>query len=184
MANGVAAGGRRTARAGGRPESKTPPQAADGPADNPDQTAVLKQIRELFRVSQRHFQRVESRSGVSGAQLWALAELQRRPGLTISQVAQALSIHLSTSSNLLDKLENQGFVRRERRSKDQRVVKVYLTATGKRMLAKAPESPEGVIPDALSKMSGAALRRLHQDLAVLLDHASGRNGSGAARQLS
>ena len=35
--------------------------------------AVLQQFRELFRVSQQHFQRVESSCGVSGAQLWALS---------------------------------------------------------------------------------------------------------------
>src|ERR1022692_4779029 len=57
---------------------------------------VLQHIRELLRVSQQHFQRIEARCGVSGAQLWALAELQSRPGLKISELATVLSVHLST----------------------------------------------------------------------------------------
>lgn len=146
--------------------------------------AVLQQFRELFRVSQRHFQRIEARCGVSGAQLWALSELDRQPGLTISELARALSIHLSTSSNLLDKLERQGLVRRERRGSDQRVVRVYVTVAGKKLLAKAPKPVEGVIPDALTRMQPLALRRLHRDLTTLLELAAARSARDAMKPLA
>ncbi len=138
--------------------------------------AVLQQFRELFRVSQQHFQRIESSCGISGAQLWALSELMATPGLTVSGLARALSIHLSTSSNLLDKLEAQKLIRRERNDRaDQRVVRVYLTTAGQRMLRKAPRPVEGVIPEALGKMPPAALRSLKRDLGMLLGLASVRN---------
>ena len=146
--------------------------------------AVLKQFRELFRVSQRHFQRLEARCGVSGAQLWALSEVGKRPGSTISELARALSIHLSTSSNLLDKLERQALIRRERRSEDQRIVRVYVTAAGKKLLAKAPKPVEGVIPDALAKMRPPALRRLHRDLEELLELAAARSSRAAMKPLA
>jgi DNA-binding MarR family transcriptional regulator len=146
--------------------------------------AVLHQFREIFRVSQRHFQRIEARCGVSGAQLWALSELAKRPGLTISELAKAMSIHLSTSSNLLDKLENHAFVRRERGTADQRMVFVHLTAKGQKLLAAAPKPLEGVIPDALRRMSPAALRRLHRDLKALLELASLRSARDAMKPLS
>ncbi len=160
----------RRGRAVGSPPKATP-------------TAVLQQFRELFRVSQRHFQRIESRCGVSGAQLWALREIDRRPGLTISELARVLSVHLSTSSNLLDKLQHHGLVRRERRSSDQRLVRVYLTAEGKRLLARAPKPVEGVIPDALGRLPATALRRLHHDLKVLLDVASARSVRASMKPL-
>ncbi len=158
--------------------------ASAAAARGDDPVAVLQQFRQLFRVSQRHFQRIEARCGVSGAQLWALAELDRRPGLTVSEVARVLSVHLSTSSNLLDKLENHGLVRRERRSKDQRIVRVYITASGKRLLGKAPRPAEGVIPGALARMPRAALRRLHADLATLLELASARSARDAMKHLA
>src|SRR5947209_17592441 len=115
-------GDRQTRRSGlkgttGRPPLQQPPSPI----------AVLQQFRELFRVSQAHFQRVEARCGLGGAQLWALSEVARRPGITISEIARALSIHLSTSSNLLDKLETQQLIRRQRQSKDQRLVHVHPT---------------------------------------------------------
>lgn len=129
---------------------------------------VLQHIRELLRVSQQHFQRIEARCGVSGAQLWALAELQARPGLKISELATVLSVHLSTASNLLDRLEAKALVRRQRGTKDQRVVRVFLTPAGQRVLRKAPRPAEGIIPDALHRMPRDALGRLDRDLEKLL----------------
>lgn len=145
---------------------------------------VLRQFRELFRVSQQHFQRIESNCGVSGAQLWALSEVSATPGITVSQLARAMSTHLSTSSNLLDKLEAQRLVRRERANDDQRIVRIHLTSDGLRVLKKAPRPVEGVIPDALARMPEKALRSLQRDLGQLLGYASLRNPAAALKLLA
>jgi DNA-binding MarR family transcriptional regulator len=145
---------------------------------------VLKQFRELFRVSQQHFQRIEERCGVSGAQLWALAELDAKPGLKISELAAILSVHVSTASNLLDKLEARQFIRRERAQHDQRVVRVFVTPDGRACMRRAPQPVQGVIIDALHRMPAPALRRLGRDLEILLALASLRNPRAAHRHLS
>jgi DNA-binding MarR family transcriptional regulator len=171
-----------------RPARRSAAQrAAAAPVRSPDPlpaAAVLRQFRELFRVSQQHFQRIESHCGVSGAQLWALSELSSAPGLSVSQLARRMSIHLSTSSNLLDKLETHGFVRRERGTDDQRIVRVYVTASGQRLLKKAPRPAEGVIPDALAKMPAQALQSLQRDLGLLLDLACVRSPGAALKPLA
>ena len=129
---------------------------------------VLAQFRELFRVSQQHFQRIEERCGVSGAQLWALAEIRARPGLNVSELSRLLSIELPTASNLLARLAGRALVRRERSNPDQRVVRVYLTAEGERLLRRAPKPAQGVIQAALAQLPKAAVTRLQRDLEVLL----------------
>lgn len=146
--------------------------------------SVLQHLRELYRVSQQHFQRIEARCGLSGAQLWALSQLQARPGSTVSELAVALSVHLSTASNLLDRLEDRELVRRHRGPPDQRVVRVLLTAQGKRMLQLAPRPAEGIIQDALQRMSEDALVRLDRDLEALLRHAQVRNQRAAMKHLA
>ena len=166
---------------------KAAKRVAPAPAMSPHAAAamaVLQQFRELFRVSQQHFQRIESNCGVSGAQLWALSELGAMPGLTVSGLARKLSIHLSTSSNLLDKLEAQELIRRERNSADQRVVRVYLTTAGQQLLRKAPKPVEGVIPDALGRMPATALRSLKRDLGILLRFASVRSPEEGMKPLA
>jgi len=146
--------------------------------------AVLRQIRQLVRVTQEHFKRVEARCGVSGVQVWAAAELRRRPGMTISELAHALSVHLSTASNLLDRMQGNALVRRERSKHDQRIVRVFLTASGTRMLRKAPQPLHGVILEALDRMPASGLSRLHRDLGTLLDLARIDDRRAAMRPLS
>jgi DNA-binding MarR family transcriptional regulator len=145
---------------------------------------VLQHIRELLRVSQQHFQRIEARCGVSGALLWAMAELKARPGMKISELATALSVQLSTASNLLDRLEGKALIRRERGTLDQRIVRVYLTPGGQKLLRTAPKPAEGVIPGALHKMPSAALARLDRDLEKLLELAGVRNREAAMKPLA
>lgn len=161
--------------------SRTP--EADGRAPSAA-TSVLQHLRELYRVSQQHFQRIEARCGLSGAQLWALSQLQAHPGSTVSELATALSIHLSTASNLVGRLEDRELVRRHRGPPDQRVVRVLLTAEGKRLLRLAPRPAEGIIHDALARMSNDALVRLDRDLETLLRHAHVRDQRAALKHLT
>jgi DNA-binding MarR family transcriptional regulator len=132
----------------------------------------------------QHFQAVEKACGVSGAQIWAMAALQQTPGMKVSELAQALSIHASTASNLLDKIEKAGLVRRERNSADQRVVKLYLTAAGEAALGKAPQPLTGILTHALDQLPDDALARLNQDLAALLAHMGTVNTQDAQKPLS
>ena len=141
--------------------------------------AVLKQFRELFRVSQQHFQRIEQSCGVSGAQLWALSVLCQRPGQTVSELAGALSVHLSTASNLMVRLEKQGLVRRTKSHIDHRAVCLYATAQGLRCVKRAPKPAAGVIPDALHRMPATSLRALKRDLEKLLRLTGARDRDAA-----
>lgn len=122
--------------------------------------AVLQQFRFIFKSVKKHFQWVEQQTGVSGSQLWALAQISATPGIRVTELARALAIHQSTASNLIDRLTQRSLVRRERTSADQRVVRLYLTKDGQAIVAKAPRPIEGVMPDALMRLPKADLRKL------------------------
>ena len=151
------------------------PRKADtapaSPAAAPDTVtplSVLQRFRVLIRTAQRHSQWVERQSGVTGAQLWALCELAEKPGLRVGEVAKLMALHQSTASNMIDKLESAGLVRKERTAADQRVVRLYLTKAGEGLLESAPSPARGVIPEALRLLSSEELDRLQADLDGLL----------------
>jgi len=125
---------------------------------------TLRKFRVIFGAVRQHFQAVEKACGVSGAQVWVMATLAETPGMRVSQLANALSIHQSTASNLLDKIEKAGLIRRERSSQDQRVVQLYLTEAGQAALERAPKPFTGVLPYALGKLSPEVLNGLSQNL--------------------
>jgi DNA-binding MarR family transcriptional regulator len=126
--------------------------------------SVLGQFRLIFRSAKKHFQWVQDRTGIRGAQLWVLAELQRRPGIRVTELARAMGVHQSTASNLIDPLEKRGLIQRDRSSHDQRVVHLSLTRTGRDTLARAPLPLEGVLPDALKRLGQADLLALQARL--------------------
>lgn len=145
---------------------------------------ALRQFRVIFGAVRQHFKAIEKTCGVSGAQIWAMAALRQTPGMKVSELAQALSIHPSTASNLLDKIEKAGLIRRERNSVDQRVVKLYLTAAGDKALEKAPQPLTGILTHALGQLPDDALTRLNQDLAALIAQMGAINTKDAQKPLS
>ena len=146
--------------------------------------AALGKFRIIFGAIRQHFREVEKACGVSGAQVWVLATLADAPGMRVTELAEALTIHASTASNLLDKIEKAGLVRRERNSQDQRVVRLYLTEQGEKALAAAPQPFTGVLPHALAQLEPDVLARLSHDLDTLIGHMDLTNSKDAKRPLS
>ncbi len=129
---------------------------------------VLRRLRLVFNAVKTHFQQVEKRSGVGGAQLWALSVVRERPGLGVNQLAQALDIHQTTASNLARALVAAGLVVAERKGADRRAVQLRVLPAGLRVLRKAPGPFAGVLPEALARLEPARLQRLDDDLAALI----------------
>ena len=59
-------------------------------ADRAQVLEVLKLFRVLLRSMDNHYRRIEQRSGLGGAQLWALSEVAKPPGLTMGELAGRL----------------------------------------------------------------------------------------------
>src|SRR3954468_13806025 len=129
--------------------------------------AVLMQVRVVVRSMRRHYQSVERAVGVTGAQLWAMAEIDASPRMTVGQLARDLGIHQSTASNIVADLEEAGLVSRERPREDQRVVRLALTAAGRRVMRRAPRPLRGALQEALMSLPPARLAALQRDLAAV-----------------
>lgn len=133
------------------------------------QQTIIKQLRIMFRAVQAHSRSVEKTCGLSSAQLWMLYEVSLSHGIKVSELASILSIHRSTSSNMLDKLEKKNLISRDRSKLDQRSVHIYITEQGKDLLAQAPSPPEGQLSNTLSKLTSEQLTNLETSLQVFID---------------
>jgi len=130
-------------------------------------------VLRLFRVVQANMQSLEKQSGLSGAQLWALWQLSISPGMKVSHLAEALFIHMSTASNLLDKLEKRGYVHRTRSTQDSRVVFLNLTPDGEAVVRKLPGPLQGKLRNALQLMPATQLEELRSGIVALLAQMDG-----------
>lgn len=129
---------------------------------------VLKSLRIIFRSIQAHSRLVQKESGVSSTQLWMLWEIFNTPGMKVTELAGVLSIHQSTCSNILDKLQRKKLIKRDRSGPDQRVVKLYLTEKGTQLLAQAPRPAQGAIAVVLQKLPDEILTNMDESLSSLV----------------
>lgn len=130
--------------------------------------AVVRHIRTVIRAIQAHSAWVERQCGLSAAQLWALWEIHAEPGLRVKDISERLSIRPATASNLLDKIQDKGLIRRDRCGPDQRVVQLFPTEAGEALLAGAPGPAEGALLNAMARMSATDVHALGASLAGLV----------------
>lgn len=124
---------------------------------------VLKKFRIIYGSVRQQFREIEQTCGVTGSQMWILQEVANTPGIGVSELADRLSIHQSTGSQLVEKLVGRGFISKERSKEDQRRVGLRVTKEASRLLKSAPGPAEGILPEALQTLPEASL--------LALDHA-------------
>lgn len=137
-------------------------------ADAASSARVLRQFRQVFNAVKTHFQQVEKKTGVGGAQLWALSIIHSVPGIGVNGLAEAMDVHQSTASNLVRTLAERGYVIATKAAHDRRSVQLNILAPGTQLLKKAPGPFTGVLPVALARLDPTTLARLERDLSELL----------------
>jgi DNA-binding MarR family transcriptional regulator len=143
-------------------------QALARQTGEPPATRVLRRFRLVFNAVKTHFQQVEKKAGIGGAQLWALSVVRANPGIGVNGLARAMDIHQTTASNLVKALVTLGLVEAEKNGPDRRAVQLRVAAAGARVLRKAPGPFAGVLPEALGRLDAKTLEQLDRDLAKLL----------------
>ncbi len=149
-----------------RPTAPTP--AAPAPFDDEAAVRVLRQFRRVFNTVKTHFQQMEKRAGVGGAQVWALSIIRDRPGIGVNDLARALDVRQPTASNLVRTLTEQECIEVRPDERDGRAVMLHLRPAGARVLRRAPGPFTGVLPEALARLDPSTLARLEQDLDALI----------------
>ncbi len=128
------------------PLSRPAPVADDG-------RAVLTAWRRLLQAVRRRERLTERDAGLTGAQLFALSQLEAHPGATIGELATLTVTDASSTSVIVTRLFAKGCIRRERDPVDQRRWRMHLTAEGAARLAKAPDSADQRLAAALAAIT-------------------------------
>ncbi len=125
---------------------------------------LLAQVSQVFRsVSDAFMDRVDMHRGQS----LLLCSLAKADGMTQSEIADRLSVQGATVTNMLQRMEESGLVIRRRDSDDNRLVRVYLTDTGRdkeRAINQQFTNLEEAIFAGISQEDRAVLRRLLQQI--------------------
>ena len=113
--------------------------------------------------------RQQSLAGLSPAQASALGTVSRRDGLTLGELAAAEQVQPPTVTRLVTSLENAGLVARETDGTDRRVVRVTITAEGRRALQRIRTLKNAYLTRRLAALDPAE-QELAEALTSLLEH--------------
>lgn len=105
-----------------------------------DYDDILTAIRRITRAIDLHSKRLVKTSGLTVPQLLVMQSIRRHGKPTIGKIADEVCLSQATVTSILDRLERNELIRRERGSNDKRVVYVCLTFNGQEKLEEAPES--------------------------------------------
>lgn len=94
---------------------------------NNNQNSIGKWVSILYRVSQSYINKELKKYNIGSGQYIFLINLCKKDGISQEQLAYNLNIDKGTTARALTKLEEQGYVRREKDLKDKRANRVYVT---------------------------------------------------------
>ena len=140
-------------------------------------------ISDVARLLRTEFDRRVRRLGITRAQWLVLTRLHRRPGASLSELAEMMEVEKATAGRMIDRLVANGWVERRTARDDRRVKRVYLTDDAervhKRIWRVAEETVDAALAD-LSARESTQLMQLLQRIKTTLVSADGGETTEAA----
>jgi len=141
-----------------------------------DSARILDAIRRLVRHLRLADRAAQSELGISGAQLFVLAELGKTPALSLNEVAALTRTDQSSVSVVVSRLVEAGLVTRERDARDARRLVLNLTPSGRAVLDRAPAVPQEQMLSAMDHLSPAERKHFADMLTALVEELGAEPG--------
>src|SRR6188768_1167716 len=93
-----------------------------GPEIKSDVDAVIEAIVYLYTESRRLTKALARRADLTGPQLTVIKMLEQIGDLSLSELSERIRAQNSTVTGIIDRMEREGLVTRERSKEDRRVV--------------------------------------------------------------
>lgn len=148
-----------------------PPAAFYQPTDYRPDDSVGYLMRRTLNLMASGVDSALHNSDLTHAQWLPLLKLHRGCGQTVAELARECAMDTGAMTRLLDRLEGKGLVRRQRCTRDRRVVQLALTDAGQAAAAQIPHALCAVQNACLSGFSADEWQQLRSLLARMLQNA-------------
>jgi DNA-binding MarR family transcriptional regulator len=125
-----------------------------------DVDQVLEAIIYLYTESRRITKELAKRADLTGPQLTVVKLLETVGDLSLSELSEKIRAQNSTVTGIIDRMEREGLVTRERSKEDRRVVHIRLTPKGQELARGIPVEPMEIFKGALESLTAQEMRDL------------------------
>jgi len=144
------------------------------PDQKPAVDAIVETIIYLYTESRRLTKGMAAQFGLTGPQLTVIKLLEELGDLSLSSLSERIRAQNSTVTGIIDRMEREGLVKRERSTTDRRVVFIRLSEKGQRLAREIQVEPMEIFRSALTSLPeedlGALLRILTKLQKNVLSH--------------
>jgi len=128
---------------------------------------VARLFQEVMQLFKHNMNKLLEETGMSAPQGMVLGLLSRKKKMKITELSNHLCLSNSTVSGIIDRLEKQEMVIRERSEKDKRVVYVSISENFEDMHKIFHKQLEKNIQNTMSKGSVEELHKIFEGLDAL-----------------
>ena len=129
-------------------------------------------LRRITRAIDLHSKKLQRETSLTTSQLLVLEAVVKLDKSTPSNIAKEVQLSQATVTNLVDRMERNELVLRQKSTADKRAVEIHLTAKGRQMIELAPEPLQAGFLREYRKLERWEQHQLiasMQKIAVLMD---------------
>jgi DNA-binding MarR family transcriptional regulator len=112
----------------------------------------MNAVRSVVRALRINTRAIESKMGMSLAQLFVLQQLSERSANSLNELAERTATHQSSVSVVVRRLVENGYVSRTTSALDRRRLEIEVTEKGRQLLEDAPVTVQTELVNALRGM--------------------------------
>jgi MarR family transcriptional regulator, organic hydroperoxide resistance regulator len=127
-------------------------------------TTIEKQLRYIASVIRETGRQSLSEVGITPPQFVALQWISEEKGITIGELSSQLFLAFSTTTDLVDKLEEKALVERRKDEKDKRLVRIYLLSKGEAIIQSVIRKRQQFLEKTISDLPNEVMENFQQGL--------------------
>ena len=150
-----------------------PMPVSQHPTVDPDAPLAVRAFHALRDVTRMQKQLMLRRIGEKGAhpgQAFSLWMLSEHDGMSQAELAQVLHVSRPTVTIMVQKMEGAGLIERRTDADDKRVVRLYVTESGRTLQAHFREVHDSLVDDTIAPLSEDDQRELERILGLIRDN--------------
>ncbi|QAS54703.1 MarR family winged helix-turn-helix transcriptional regulator [Halobacillus litoralis] len=128
---------------------------------------VEKELRYISGIVKQRGRVILNHYPITAPQFVALQWLLEKGDMTIGELSNYIHLACSTTTDLVDRMENNDLVERVRDPKDRRVVRIHVLEKGKQIIHEVIEKRQNYLEEVLKDVSEDDVDTLNRLLHVL-----------------
>ncbi|HHY17364.1 MAG TPA: MarR family transcriptional regulator [Firmicutes bacterium] len=128
---------------------------------------VERLLRHVAFIIKRRGRDILSDFDITTPQFLALLVLRDQPGITMGELCDRLFLACSTATDLIDRMEKNGYLERKRDTQDRRVIRLAITPKGKDVIHQVIVARRNYVDSILKQLTQEEIDELAQSLEKL-----------------